>query len=410
MITKFNFYLKEPSADTETLIYMFCSFAGQRLKYSTREKIHPNYWNEKTQRAKKNFAGYYTLNGYLDKVKQIAQDLIREAIGGNKQLTVEILRESLNNKLQGAAKQNEQPLDLINTYIEVNRVLLQPNTLKKFATLRNHLIDFQKRYKFKITFDSLNTIRFDEHYRAYLLNDLNHPNTSVAKDIIILKVFLNWAVRCGYTANTEYKKFKAKEPETDLIALDEAELMQLYNYDFSANIHLEQVRDVFCFQCFTGLRFSDVKKLTKENVKDDIISIFVQKTSKTLKVPLNDYSLELMQKYDFKLPVITNQKTNEQLKKICKIAGINTMVMTTKFKGVEVIREIKPKFELITTHTGRRTFITLSLERGMTPELIMEITGQKTYREFKKYLKLTERVVTTVMTNVWRKEPNLKVV
>ena len=393
MITKFNFYLKEPSADTETLIYMFCS-----------------YWNEKTQRAKKNFAGYYTLNGYLDKVKQIAQDLIREAIGGNKQLTVEILRESLNNKLQGAAKQNEQPLDLINTYIEVNRVLLQPNTLKKFATLRNHLIDFQKRYKFKITFDSLNTIRFDEHYRAYLLNDLNHLNTSVAKDIIILKVFLNWAVRCGYTANTEYKKFKAKEPETDLIALDEAELMQLYNYDFSANIHLEQVRDVFCFQCFTGLRFSDVKKLTKENVKDDIISIFVQKTSKTLKVPLNDYSLELMQKYDFKLPVITNQKTNEQLKKICKIAGINTMVMTTKFKGVEVIREIKPKFELITTHTGRRTFITLSLERGMTPELIMEITGQKTYREFKKYLKLTERVVTTVMTNVWRKEPNLKVV
>ena len=410
MITKFNFYLKEPSADTETLIYMFCSFAGQRLKYSTREKIHPNYWNEKTQRAKKNFAGYYTLNGYLDKVKQIAQDLIREAIGGNKQLTVEILRESLNNKLQGAAKQNEQPLDLINTYIEVNRVLLQPNTLKKFATLRNHLIDFQKRYKFKITFDSLNTIRFDEHYRAYLLNDLNHLNTSVAKDIIILKVFLNWAVRCGYTANTEYKKFKAKEPETDLIALDEAELMQLYNYDFSANIHLEQVRDVFCFQCFTGLRFSDVKKLTKENVKDDIISIFVQKTSKTLKVPLNDYSLELMQKYDFKLPVITNQKTNEQLKKICKIAGINTMVMTTKFKGVEVIREIKPKFELITTHTGRRTFITLSLERGMTPELIMEITGQKTYREFKKYLKLTERVVTTVMTNVWSKEHKLKVV
>lgn len=410
MITKFNFYLKEPSADTETLIYMFCSFAGQRLKYSTREKIHPNYWNEKTQRAKKNFAGYYTLNGYLDKVKQIAQDLIREAIGGNKQLTVEILRESLNNKLQGAAKQNEQPLDLINTYIEVNRVLLQPNTLKKFATLRNHLIDFQKRYKFKITFDSLNTIRFDEHYRAYLLNDLNHLNTSVAKDIIILKVFLNWAVRCGYTTNTEYKKFKAKEPETDLIALDEAELMQLYNYDFSANIHLEQVRDVFCFQCFTGLRFSDVKKLTKENVKDDIISIFVQKTSKTLKVPLNDYSLELMQKYDFKLPVITNQKTNEQLKKICKIAGINTMVMTTKFKGVEVIREIKPKFELITTHTGRRTFITLSLERGMTPELIMEITGQKTYREFKKYLKLTERVVTTVMTNVWSKEHKLKVV
>jgi hypothetical protein len=72
--------------------------------------------------------------------------------------------------------------------------------------------------------------------------------------------------------------------------------------------------------------------------------------------------------------------------------------------------EIKPKFELIVTHTGRRTFITLSLERGMAPELIMEITGQKTYREFRKYLKLTEKVVTTAMTNVWSKEPNLKVV
>lgn len=410
MITKFNFYLKEPSAATETLIYMFCSFAGQRLKYSTREKIHPNYWNEKTQSAKKNFAGYYTLNSYLDKVKQIAQDLIREAISADKHLTVETLRESLNNRLQGAAKQNEQPLDLINKYIEVNKVILQPNTLKKFATLRNHLIDFQRKHKFKITFDSLNTIRFDEQYRAYLLNDLNHLNTSVAKDIINLKVFLNWAVKCGYTNNTEYKKFKAKEPETDLIALDEPELMQLYNFDFSENIHLEQVRDVFCFQCFTGLRFSDVKKLTRENVKGDIISIFVQKTGKYLKVPLNDYSLELMQKYDFKLPVITNQKTNEQLKKICKIAGIDIRVMTTKFKGVKVISEIKPKFELITTHTGRRTFITLSLERGMAPELIMEITGQKTYREFKKYLKLTDKVVSAAMANVWSKEPILKVV
>jgi|JI6StandDraft_1071083.scaffolds.fasta_scaffold44933_2 integrase len=410
MITKFNFYLKEPSADTETLIYMFCSFAGQRLKYSTREKIHPYYWNDKTQSAKKNFAGYYTLNGYLDKVKQIAQDLIREAISADKPLTVETLRDSLNNRLQGAAKQNEQPINLLNTYMQVNKVLLAPNTLKKYNTLRNHLIDFQSRYKFKITFDSINTIRFDEHYRAYLLNDLNHLNTSVAKDIITLKVFLNWCVRCGYSTNTEYKKFKAKEPETDLIALDEAELMQLYNFDFSENLHLEQVRDVFCFQCFSGLRFSDVKKLTRENIKGDIISIFVQKTGKYLKVPLNDYSLELMQKYDFKLPVITNQKTNEQIKKICKIAGIDTMVMTTKFKGVEVIREIKPKFELIVTHTGRRTFITLSLERGMAPELIMEITGQKTYREFRKYLKLTEKVVTTAMTNVWSKEPNLKVV
>jgi integrase len=152
------------------------------------------------------------------------------------------------------------------------------------------------------------------------------------------------------------------------------------------------------------------KKLTRENIKGDIISIFVQKTGKYLKVPLNDYSLELLQKYDFKLPVITNQKTNEHLKTICKLAGINTMVMTTKFKGVEVIREIKPKYELIVTHTGRRTFITLSLERGMAPELIMEITGQKTYREFRKYLKLTEKVVTTAMTNVWSKEPKLKIV
>ena len=410
MISTFNFYLKEPKSGAPTLIYLFCSFGGNRLKYSTGEKIHPLDWNEKNQKAKKSFVGYYSINGYLEKIKQLATDLIRDFVSNDKPLTIETLRTGLNDRLKGAAAKILTPIELIDTYIEVNRSLKKPNTLKKFATLRNHLKDFEKVKKFKVTFESINLTRFDEQYRSYLINELKHLNTSVAKDIILIKVFLNWAVKCGYTSNTGYKSFKAKEPETDLIALDEAELMQLYYFDFTANKHLEAVRDVFCFQCFTALRFSDVAKLTRENIIDGQISIFVQKTSKPLTIPLNDYSSEILVKYDYVLPVISNQKTNEQLKLVCKIAGINARVMITKFRGVEVIREIKPKYELVTTHTARRTFITLSIEREIPEELIREMTGQKTYKEFKKYSKLTDTAKTIAMNKAWSKETQLKIV
>src|SRR5690606_31725103 len=128
------------------------------------------------------------------------------------------------------------------------------------------------------------------------------------------------------------------------------------------------------------------------------------KTKEILKIPLLSKTKEILQKYlkddDFIKP-ISNQKMNQYLKEICKLAKIDAPVSMTKYSGNKRIEVSEPKYNLISTHTARRTFITLSLEKGMRPEVVMKISGHKDYRTFKKYIKLVDKVVKNEMFDKW---------
>ena len=176
-----------------------------------------------------------------------------------------------------------------------------------------------------------------------------------------LKTYLLWAADRGLTSNFEFKKFKMKLTETDVIALTQNELEKIYNFDFSNNLAYDRVRDVFCFCCFTGQRFSDVCKFKFSDVKDNVWNLRQQKTKDVNNVPLSNNALAIIDKYQkqglLKLPTIAIQKTNTLLKDVCKIVGINDEVTITSFKGAERIEVTYKKYELISTHTGRRTYI-----------------------------------------------------
>jgi len=195
--------------------------------------------------------------------------------------------------------------------------------------------------------------------------------------------------------------------------LTEKELMTLFELDLKDNTSLEQVRDVFCFGCFTGQRFSDVSAIKRDDIKNNFWHLRIVKTRDILKVPLNEYAKEILNKYaenDKPLPIISNQKTNEYLKTVCEKAKINDRISIVRYRGSEQIEETFSKYEMVSTHTARRTFVTLSLEKGMRPETVMEITGHKDYKTFKKYIKLTSSVKAVEMNKIWKKEPTLKVV
>jgi site-specific recombinase XerD len=187
----------------------------------------------------------------------------------------------------------------------------------------------------------------------------------------------------------------------DIIYLTESELLNLYYLEGLAKTQ-EYVRDNFCFGCFTGLRFSDISRISKENIKGDFLEIVTQKTKDFIKIPLNDFAKQIIEKYSGGLPrSISNQKTNDILKEIGEIAELNEVVVKRKFKGVKVIEVCEPKHKLLSTHAARRTFVTLSLEKGMRPETVMSITGHKDYATFKKYIKLTDNVRLLEMNKIW---------
>ena len=129
-----------------------------------------------------------------------------------------------------------------------------------------------------------------------------------------------------------------------------------------------------------------------------------QKTHQIIDIPLNGFALSILAKYSEypnPLPVISNQKMNRYLKELCKEAKIDSIIKIIKYKGNERIEETFKKYEVIGTHTARRTFISLSLEKGMKPDVIMAITGHKTYRMMQKYLKIADDFKRDEMDKVW---------
>jgi len=170
--------------------------------------------------------------------------------------------------------------------------------------------------------------------------------------------------------------------------------MALYHLPISKK-YLEQVRDVFCFCCFTGLRYSDVLNLKRSNIKDDYIEITTIKTNDPLQIDLNTYSRTILEKYnDFPfaddkcLPVISNQKMNKYLKELGQIAKMNESELVVYYKGNERIEETFQKWQLLSTHAGRKTFVSNALFLNIPAEVIMSWTGHKDHKVMENYYKI----------------------
>jgi integrase len=167
----------------------------------------------------------------------------------------------------------------------------------------------------------------------------------------------------------------------------------------------DRVRDIYCVGCLTGLRFSDLHQLKWEHIKDGFIYKTIQKQKEPLKIPVLAQTKGIFDKYKGQsihvLPWISNQKLNEYIKKACEEAKITQPTPVTIFKGKTVTEVTSPKHDLITAHTARKTFITLSNYFGMDVKTIKSITGHKKDSTFDKYLKIADEMKKQKMEKAW---------
>ena len=402
-----NFYLKNPKEENKaSLIYLFFSFSGKRLKYSTSENIQPKHWNAAKQRVKRTYTGSVEVNAYLSRIEEEALKIHRMYLVKGESPSTETIRQDLKEAFSKLENDNMGFFYAYDLFIELTKDRVKERTTKKYRTLKNHLTEFKKITKQPIEFDTID-IHFFEKFVNFYIKNLGLLNNTIGKYTATLKTFLSWAAKRKYHKNYEFLEFKVLKEEADIVYLEYAELMKLYELDLEAIPRLANVRDVFCFGCFTGLRFSDIQQLKKEDIRKDTINLNSIKTKESLRIPLNQFAQNILSKFDNKeafLHVISNQKMNAYLKELCKMAGIDAPITLTKFRGSERIEFHKPKHDFISTHTARRTFVTLSLEQGMRPEIVMQITGHKDYKTFKKYIKLTDKVKEVEMRKVWGKQ------
>ena len=399
-------------------IRMRVVFAGQRIEFTTGYRIDVAKWDLDKQKVK---------NGYTNKLKQSAgeintdllrqyteiQNIFKEYEVHDLMPTIEQIKCAFNERIKRSSnevKETEKEEPTLDFWKAFERFVAECGklnnwthaTYEKFNAVKNHLREFDEGLSLK---------SFTESYLNDYMDFLQKKdmrNSTINKQMDYLKWFLRWCTKKGYCHNTAYEDFnpKLKSAPKKVIFLTNDELNKLKTVEIPHNKqYLERVRDVFLFCCFSGLRYSDVYNLKRSDVKPDHIEITTVKTADSLIIELNNHSKAILEKYkdihfeDHKaLPVISNQKMNVYLKELGELADINDPVRETFYKGSKRIDIVTPKYALLGTHAGRRTFICNALALGIPAQVVMKWTGHSDYKAMKPYIDIADNIKADAMS------------
>lgn len=371
-------------------------------------------WNLNKNRVNKNHpnAPYnrsVEINATINELERLMTGFNDYCLLNQRQITENDIKQILNgiDPMNGLKSANRPEIDFnqaFEKWVEYSKDNKEYNTYRSRNTTLNFYKDFQKKTSTQITFHNLNMNLFDKIQDYAFKREKPLANNTFARRVKNLRMFLSWCRARDYYNGILPNEFTATERDISPIILTFDEFKTLYSYDFKNKKH-QKVRDIFCFGCVTGLRYSDLNQLRREHIQGDNILLTMKKVKEVTKIPLNQYSRPIIEKYKeqpiYVLPRMSNQKLNDYVEEICRIAEINTPVMIDTYNGNQFTQESKPKHEVVTVHTARKTFITLSYYLGMSVKVIMEITGIKNERTLRKYLHIVDEMKAVEMKKAW---------
>ena len=455
-----NFYLRKGNKitakdiTTQQPIYASCRLlkGREQLIYPTGYKVLPKYWDFEKTRIKNvtHVLNKDEINCYLSNL----QGLINRAVATHKELveplTKNVLKDFLDNSVESYRmklhqdKPDKKGLFALNRYALTNEDLkdtidsfLNPKpdheatlslfeyieqfinesetgyrlidgvkryalrSIQRYRSTQKLLQDFQTTYARTLDFDTVD-LTFYKNFTSYMVEVKDYAPETMGKHITALKTFLREATEDGINKNLDYQKktFKVVSKNSDEsvnIALNEDELLEMYNLDLFDIPRLDRVRDLFLIGANTGLRFSDFTDIKPENIKEDKEGAFIEiiqfKTKRRVVVPINETVTAILRKYNNQLPqAVSNQKFNDYIKEVSvRCESLQGMELLSYVKGGKDIKESVERWKMVSTHTARRSFATNAYERGTPVNSIMAITDHKTEKAFLAYIKTSKR-------------------
>ena len=412
MIIKRNciFLLDKEKSKSDAKLRYRIKWNGNTVSFNVGYRVDIDKWSPDGQRCKNNTTHSIKKvhSSVINKTIQSYEDICDNIffIFEQKEIipTPDEFKDEFNQRLGKKVKRQRTLFEYHTEFMieQGKESQWEESTYKEHRTIQRRLKDFAPDLEFEdLTKQGLSM--FVDYMHTVPINSKKKglKNSSIRKNLDNLKWFLRWATEKGYNKELSFTTFqpKLKEVKNTVVYLTWDELMLIYNFTPSSTIsNLEKVKDVFCFCCFTSLRYSDVANLKRSNVFEDYILVTTIKTYDTLRIELNKYSKAILEKYkdeeyenNLALPVISNQKMNDGLKELGELCGINEPVSITYYKGSERIDEVYKKYELLTTHCGRRTFISNAIMLGIPPEVVMKWTGHEDYRTMKPYIAIADK-------------------
>lgn len=405
-----GFYLSNKHREVSS-INMVVRFKGKHFKLPAGVSVKTEFWNKEKQRAReiRQYDHGYHINSKLNSfeiaTRQALQSFdLKNVLPTSKELATAI--EAII-KPETVIKKSLSVTEFITVYIE--NVVRAQLTLKRYHTTLIKLQEYEKSLGITLEWEDINMV-FYNHFIGWM--NANKFSYNYTGDVIKnLKAFFDVARDEGLHDLSLSKKFKVLSEDSDSIYLNLDELSKIHNLvidealiienrnlkilNVKGNIErmiesLTDCRDRFLIGAFTALRFGDYSDLAPMTYNDDYITRISRKTNTKTAIPMHQVIREILKRRNNQLPpAISNQKMNEQLKVLAELAGIKDNVEITITRGGKQERTIYKKYELVSTHTARRSGATNMFLAGINPISIMAFTGHRTLKSFMKYIKAT---------------------
>jgi len=260
---------------------------------------------------------------------------------------------------------------------------------KNYATLIYHLDGFSAEFEADIFTNSIGEDFLDDFVLYLEGKDLRQ--NYIVNLLSLVKSMAAKAGKYGYAVDASYDDVEIKLEPSFSIFLSMNKITRIYYYR-GLSKKQERIRDLFVVGCLTALRFSDYSTLTPDNFAKDFIIKVTKKTKAKVTIPLHDYVREILAKYSGNLFFgLSIQYFNRAIKDICKQIGFNDDVKYSYTRGGKIVSETKQEWELISSHTARRSAATNMHQTGrMTTYAIMQITGHTTEKSFFRYIRTSD--------------------
>lgn len=302
---------------------------------------------------------------------------------------IKFKRDFVNPNLKHELRYNREFISFIRETVEKKRKRNKPSYERVYITLMNHLERFCELHNCVLYIESINEDMLDLFFTY--LEELNCKTNYMAHLLTLIKAMLVRAAKFGYAVDPSYLDYEIKDVDEPFsIALSQDTIARIYYYQGLTKCQT-RTRDMFIIGCTTGMRYSDYSTLTAQNLQDGYIRKVCKKTNKEVILPQHKYVKEIFAKYNGFPPARSIQNFNREIKRICKKIGLTDRVTFSYHKGGKLVTDTKEIWELVGSHTARRTALTAMFISGrFTMRQLMLISGHTSEKSLRLYLKICD--------------------
>lgn len=398
MTKNFNilFYIRRDKADNQGSAPIYCRITvdGKRSEIAIKRETHISKWDSSKGHIKGHNEEARAINVYIDSVRSKIYEHQKGLMDANKPITA----EAIKNSFLGVTQKSKSLFSLFEEHNAKVKQLIGKDfaagTYVRYITSLSHLKEFvSHHYHLSDFFVSNVNHEFIQEFDHYLRTVRNCANNTTVKYLKNFKKIIREAIAKGYLNIDPFLSYKVKLKKVDRNFLSMEEIETIEQKTFSAP-RINQVKDVFLFQCYTGLAYADIKKLSKANITESTdgalwLSTHRTKTNNAVNIPLLSQAIVILKRYESHpicidknvlFPVLSNQKMNSYLKEIADICGIN---------------------KNLTSHIARHSFASsVTLANGVSLEVVSKMLGHSSLLSTKVYAKMVDSRVSDEMKSL----------